>query len=460
MGCQYARLKPSLPTSTRACFGVFLALGVGGLILAHPGLYPRETAYILLSAATALAWVAVVARKWRRREQFIPPRILVGTAALWATGAILSVSLNADASWNPLLFLGSQLQFLWIGWWLAADRNALKTLAVSFLAGTALAGLWAIVQHYYHDPFLHSTQPEDRIVSVFANPNYFGNYMAAAMPLALASVMQAGDRRLQVASCLLTGLVYAGLLLTASRGAWFASLGGCLVLSCGFIRTFSRKGRPRRIFTLLALFLLLFAITFLLNQKPSLHRGGYGPVSIPERFFSTKGLFGNSEPYSTINHRYFIWKVSWEMIRTSPILGLGYGSYRDHFVFFRDHQRETEHFETLSWAQQNRETLHAHNEYLQVWVESGLLGLLGFVGLVGAGCLRTVQHAWNAGRGGLYAWAVVSMITVMLVHSLVSYPLRLTLNGMVFFVLLGIGFRSIGRFSRIKYSNCRDNPSN
>ena len=238
-------------------------MGVGGLILAHPGLYPRETAYALLSAATALAWTAVVARRWRTREQFIPPRILVGTAALWGTGAILSVSLNADASWNPLLFLGSQLLFLWIGWWLAADRIALKMLGVSFLAGAALAGLWAIVQHYYHDPFLHSTQPEGRIVSVFANPNYFGNYMAACMPLALASVMQARDRRLQIASCLLTGLVYAGLLLTASRGAWFASLGGCLVLSCGFIRTLSREGRPRRIFTLSALFLLLFAITIL-----------------------------------------------------------------------------------------------------------------------------------------------------------------------------------------------------
>ena len=223
VGCQYAHLKPSLSTSTRACFGIFLALGVGGLILAHPGLYPRETAYLLLSAATALAWVAVVARKWRTREQFIPPRILVGTAALWGTGAILSVSLNSDASWNPLLFLGSQLLFLWIGWWLAADRNALKMLAVSFLAGAALSGLWAILQHYYQDPFLHSTQPEGRIVSVFANPNYFGNYMAAAMPLALALFMQSGDRRLQVASCLLTGLVYAGLLLTASRGAWFAS---------------------------------------------------------------------------------------------------------------------------------------------------------------------------------------------------------------------------------------------
>ena len=34
------------------------------------------------------------------------------------------------------------------------------------------------------------------------------------------------------------------------------------------------------------------------------------------------------------------------------------------------------------------------------------------------------------------------MITAMLVHSLVSYPLRLSLNGMVFIVLLGIGFGS------------------
>ena len=441
--CQHAYLRPSLPATIRVCFGIFLAVGVGALILAHPGLYPRNTAYVLLSAATALAWVAVVAGKWRTRRQFIPPRFLVGTAGLWGIGAILSVLLNADAPRDSLLFLGSQLLFLWIGWWLAADRNALKILAVSFLAGAALSGLWAIVQHYFQDPFLHSTQPEWRIVSVFSNPNYFGNYMAAALPLALASALQAGDRRLQAATYLLTGLVYAGLLLTASRGAWFASISGCLVLAFGIIRTLSWKGKPRKLLPLSVLFLLLFAITILLMQRPSFYRGGYGPVSIPERFLSTKTLFGPGlEPYSTINHRFFIWKVSWEMIRSSPLFGLGYGSYQDHFPTFREHQKETEHFKTLSWAQQSREILHAHNEYLQVWVESGLVGLLGFLGMVGAGYLRAAQRAWNAGRGGLYMWAVVGMITAMLVHSLVSYPLRLSLNGMVFIVLLGIGFGS------------------
>ena len=413
------------------------------MILAHPSLYPRETAYFLLSAATALAWITVVAREWHTREQFRPPRILIGTAGLWGIGAILSILFNAYASWHRLLFPGSQLLFLWIGWWLASDHRALKMLAASFLAGTAMAGLYAVLQHYYQDPLLHSKQPEDRIVSFFSNPNHFGNYMATAIPLTLACILQGVERRLQVAAFVMTGLVYSGLLLAASRGAWFAALGGCLVLICGFTRIVGQNGNPRRFFSLAALLLLLFGITFLLMQRPTLYRGGHGPVPISERFLSTKSLFGaKQEPYSTINHRFFIWKVSVEMIRTFPIFGLGFGSYQDHYAAFRDHQRETDHFKTLSWAQQHQDILHAHNEYLQVWVENGLIGMLGFLGLVGAGFVRAFQNAWNDGRTGLYSWAVAGMIAVMLIHSLVSYPLRLPLNGMVFYLLLGTGYNS------------------
>ncbi len=430
-------------TRTRANLGKFLAIGMGGMILAHPGLYPRETAYFLLSAATALAWITVVAREWRTREQFRPPRTLVGAAGLWGIGAIFSIFLNDDASWPKLFFLGSQLLFLWIGWWLAVDPKALKMLAGSFLAGVAMAGLYALVQHYYQDPLLHSKQPEDRIVSVFSNPNHFGNYMATAIPLTLACTLQAVERRLQVAAFVMTGLVYSGLLLTASRGAWFAALGGCLVLICGLMRIVVQNGNLRRLFSLAVLLLFLFVITFLLMQRPTLYKGGHGPVPISERFLSTKSLFGaEPEPYSTINHRFFIWKVSAEMIRTFPFFGLGFGSYQDHYAAFRDHQRETDHFKTLSWAQQHQDILHAHNEYLQVWVESGLIGVLGFLGLVGAGFVRAFQNAWNDGRTGLYPWAVAGMITVMLIHSLVSYPLRLPLNGMVFYLLLGTGYNS------------------
>jgi len=44
--------------------------------------------------------------------------------------------------------------------------------------------------------------------------------------------------------------------------------------------------------------------------------------------------------------------------------------------------------------------------------------------------------AWRDGSS--YLWAGLGIVTVMLVHSLVSYPLRLPLNGMIFWLALGI----------------------
>jgi O-antigen ligase len=90
----------------------------------------------------------------------------------------------------------------------------------------------------------------------------------------------------------------------------------------------------------------------------------------------------------------------------------------------------------LIWTQQQEDTPYAHNEYLHVWAESGLLGLMGFTGLVGLVLYRAFWGTWRG--GGVYGWAALGAAGAMLVHSLVSYPLRLPLNGLVFWVLLGI----------------------
>ena len=138
----------------------------------------------------------------------------------------------------------------------------------------------------------------------------------------------------------------------------------------------------------------------------------------------------------TVNHRYFIWEVTWAMIQTRPLVGIGYGNYQKQFTVFRDSRREDAHFQSLVWTQQQEDTPYAHNEYLHLWVESGVLGLVAFLALVGLAGWEMLKVAWRDASS--YLWAGLGIITVMLVHSLVSYPLRLPLNGMIFWLALGI----------------------
>ena len=64
-----------------------------------------------------------------------------------------------------------------------------------------------------------------------------------------------------------------------------------------------------------------------------------------------------------------IWQANLDMIKARPLLGWGYGNYKK----FRDpyYQRYPE----------ADTTAHAHNNFLQIWVDSGLLGLAAFLSL-------------------------------------------------------------------------------
>jgi len=431
--------------------------GLAGLLLAHPALYSRTRAYAVLAGMTGLVWLLLLI--WNRRgwHQFDPPRILGWPAVVMLLGAGLSILFNADAAWRSLWLLISQMLFLWVGWWLATDSGALRLLGGGLLGGAALAGLYAGLQHYHLDPLPASTPFEhDRIVSFFANPNHLGNYLGCALPLALAGFLQAREGRSRAAFYALVGLTYGGLLLAASRGAWWAALVGCLVVGGGQIREVAAGRAALRLSSLVGLAVLLVGITLLLAQRPVI-RGPLGQVSMAERVLSSRHIV---KPYvepdsalvaasgaprdaalvrdSTINHRYFIWRVTWEMIRSHPLFGLGYGNYQNRFAGFRDAQKDGEHFKTLNWTQRYEPTPFAHNEYLHFWAESGILGLAGFISLVVLGLQRAVWRALRVGT--LYLWGALGLAAAMLVHSLVSYPLRLPLNGMIFWILFGIIF--------------------
>ena len=83
------------------------------------------------------------------------------------------------------------------------------------------------------------------------------------------------------------------------------------------------------------------------------------------------------------------------------------------------------------------DTRYAHNELLHIWAECGLLGLLAFAWMVGCVGWVLLDHLR---RGvSLYVWALVAALGVMLVHSLVSYPLHLPFNSMIFWVCAGLG---------------------
>ena len=71
----------------------------------------------------------------------------------------------------------------------------------------------------------------------------------------------------------------------------------------------------------------------------------------------------------TLSGRTTLWDTLWQFISAKPWLGYGYGS------FFSGEGREA----NLLWQVHNWSPVHAHNGYIQLWLNLGLIGLIVFI---------------------------------------------------------------------------------
>jgi O-antigen ligase len=416
--------------------GWILVGGLSGLLLAHPSLYSRKVAYIFWCLLIGLVWCTILVRQWKAGQRMVPPAKLVWVAVFLSISSIVSMPLSPHAGWKNLFFWAVPFLFLWVGWWLATGRPMLRVLRGVVLLGAGAASVYALLQYAQADFLPPGTLFDSRVVSFFENPNYFANYLAATLPLGLAAFLRASGWRARLGWGISIGLVYMGLLISGSRGAWWAALAGSLILLLGFGVQLYRGAVLLRPAWVAGLLVLLGCITVFFSGR-TVVQGPFGPVSVGQRMLSSKNIVGAGVAGdATISHRYLIWQVTWEMIREKPLLGQGYGAYPNRFVEVRQSLQEQGQFPTEQWNTYF-DALYAHNEYLHVWAEGGLFALLSFIGLIVLVLWGAVQAGFCARTERLDLWGALGLVVVMLVHSLVSYPVHLPLNGMLFWFTMG-----------------------
>jgi O-antigen ligase len=149
------------------------------------------------------------------------------------------------------------------------------------------------------------------------------------------------------------GLMIFALLFSLTRGVWLAYLGVLGVLAV------VKGGRAVLAVGVCGVLLTLF-----------LFGAGLGVRERVTQTFDLKANVGRSQ----------IWLANLDMIKERPWFGWGYGNYRK----FREpyYQR---------YPQANT-TAHAHNNFLQMWVDGGLIGLGAFLFL----CWVILRAGWQA----------------------------------------------------------------
>ncbi len=122
----------------------------------------------------------------------------------------------------------------------------------------------------------------------------------------------------------------------------------------------------------------------------------------------------------TETSRLEIWRATGSLISAHPVTGSGIGTYGTAIL---PHWSSTE-YSTL---------LYAHNDYLQVLADAGVVGALLailLVGVVGVALARSI-HITDPGLRGVALGAGVGCIG-LLMHSVVDFNLQIPANAIAF----------------------------
>jgi O-antigen ligase len=108
-------------------------------------------------------------------------------------------------------------------------------------------------------------------------------------------------------------------------------------------------------------------------------------------------------------------------------LGSGVGTFQRVYALYEDHDR----LDTSTYVN------HAHNDYLEIALETGVPGLVVLV-LFLLWWARAAWHVWRPGDVDPFARAGAVASAAILVHSLVDFPLRTAAIGTCFAVCLAL----------------------
>ncbi len=206
-----------------------------------------------------------------------------------------------------------------------------------------------------------------------------------------------------------TGLSLVAILLSQSRSAWLAVLVGMAVwMSLSFLK------RETKSLNIKSVILPLAALLFISIGAIVLLSGSEERNSLSKRIQSIVKLetAGNeTEPEAgSIAFRIKTWKQSLSMIGDHPITGVGSGSWKINIPKYgRGSYQE-------SAGQISR--AKAHNEYLHLTSENGIIGLLLLMGLV----FLIVRNASVSTSFDNELFILVPALTALSVDALFSFP--------------------------------------
>jgi O-antigen ligase len=254
-----------------------------------------------------------------------------------------------------------------------------------------------------------------RVHALYGSPDNLGLLLDRVIPLWLASmVLIPLPPWPRLAGWVVGGVLAATLILTFSRGAWLAVGVGCYFA----LAVRLRHARPMLV---AAAVLAVVVVGFESSRVASALASGHS---------------------HTVERRVDVWSSSLRMLRTRPLFGVG----PDNFLHYYAPTRQQDPYNYgcepgLGYMQAGAGDepclSHPHNEVLDFWLSTGVLGLGAFL-WIEVQFWRVGVEIWCRARvpDGLLLGCMAAMLAA-LVHGLVDNVYFLTDLAVIFWLLCG-----------------------
>ncbi len=325
----------------------------------------------LIGIVTAAVWLLAVLTTGELRR----PRAFHVAVALFVTWSMASIAWTADVhATHERLKTFVQLLLLVVILWDVLRTSAQVEMAMQAYVLGGFVSIASVMANYLHSV----TVMHQRFAAHGFNPNDFGLIVALGLPMAwYLALLGKHARRSRLLTAL--NLIYlpaalTGILLAASRGSLIATTPLLVLIAASFQRI---SLRPRALtWALVALFV---ATPLLLTPRESLQR---------------LATLDDSIAAGDMNGRVDIWREGLQLVATRPWCGVGAGAFRH--------------------AATDARTV-AHNVFVSVLAEVGLVGLLLFLVVL----LLVAREAAGQPRWQAWLWATVLLIWLLgaLVHT-------------------------------------------
>jgi len=409
---------------TKSVYKKILWFGIA-LILVFSPLARGGIALWAITPVQAIVACLVFAWLWRfnnEKKRFIRTRLdlpLVLFFILAVVSFVISDYKYASALEAARLLTIGGIFYLGVNNFRRSMSLKIVTLVIAVAAGASLFGLAQYFLGLQHSWW----RPARFLAATYVNHNHFAGYLELATPLAIGLFF--GIRRDDVSSdfkfksyklglAISLVVMILALIFSQSRGAWISLLASLLVMNIVLIKRKVLKKQSLIFFFLIFILLAAFII------------GGYD--SVAKRAESLEDV----REENALNFRMKIWQGTASMIKDNFLTGTGIGTFVWRFPAYRPTRMRTR-------------TYYAHNEYLHMMAEMGVLALpvmLWIIAIVIGSGLRIRRDSRLT--EGMVLGAAIGILSLAL-HGLIDFNFHIPANMIVVSCLAGIIMRRSAR---------------